>query len=156
MSDVTIEKKLIEEFLAKKKPSVTFEDQEKRHKEKNAAEVALFKEKKLKDEQKLSEYFKSKKIFKREHLVKQSKEMDNALIEIRSYKKQFESKAEGLAYFTKIINETFISLGYRVDKGLFIGVDSYPHVDLKGFDSVDDYYDYYEAEKIKNSLGIAA
>ena len=39
---------------------------------------------------------------------------------------------------------------------LFRGVDSYPHVDLKGFNSVDDYYDYYEAEKIKNSLGIAA
>ena len=67
------------------------------------------------------------------------------------------SKEDTCDYYTKKISKEFKRLGYIAKKTSIhaketaIAISNYRR---EGFDSIDDYYDYYEAKKMKIKLGV--
>jgi len=52
-----------------------------------------------------------------------------------------------------LIKESSYMKAYNDWSNVYLG-KKLPEVDLTGFNSIDDYYDYHEAMKIQNNLGI--
>jgi len=144
---------MIDNFYKNSKPSATFQDEAANHERFNKIQDEIIKNKIKEEELRLKEYQESKVEVKKEEVVvdvkKNGSEMsiDNLRIHLLNYERQFKNKKEAVAHYTQEINKEFERLGYEKRDELV--------VDLTGFDSVDHYYDYHEAMKIKNNLRVA-
>ena len=61
-------------------------------------------------------------------------------------------KSERSEYYRQKLNHVWKLLGYEKEEGT--NEEVYYTPDLEGFDSVDDYFGYYEALKLREKLGI--
>lgn len=94
-------------------------------------------------------------------LVKESLHLEDGSWKaiVLPYHKPQMNKADTLAYYTEKINRI---MGWNKKVKFTPEVFAIPEAvryemgDLEGFDSVDDLFGFYEAEKIKISLGMVA